>query len=298
MNHAIASQRPMFTLSNMGNTLKTLALLGLLSGLMLAAGSAFGQGGLEVALVICVAMNLGSWWFSDKLVLAMTHAQEVSPEQAPELHRLVEECALSAGIPKPRVFMLPGAAPNAFATGRNPAHGVVCVTTSITQLLDRDELRGVIAHEMSHIKNRDTLTMAVAGTLAATIMFAANTLKWSMLFGGSSRRRDGEGLLGMLATVLLAPLAAMLIQSAISRSREYEADATGAHLVHSGFGLASALEKISGAHQALPGGFQPPPAFAHLFIVNPLSARGIASLFSTHPPAQERIDRLRRMIVS
>ena len=156
---------------------------------MLAVGSAFGQGGLEVALVICVAMNLGSWWFSDKLVLATTHAQEVSPEQAPDLHRLVEECALSAGIPKPRVFIMPGRRAECFRDrGRNPAHGVVvCHPGSITQLLDRDELRGVIAHEMSHIKNRDTLTMAVAGTLAATIMFAANALKWSMLFGGSSR---------------------------------------------------------------------------------------------------------------
>jgi heat shock protein HtpX len=241
-------------------------------------------------------MNFISWYFSDRIVLAMYGAREVPIEAAPDLHRVVEECAAAAGIPKPRVCLIEGGAPNAFATGRDPAHGVVCVTSSLAQMLDRDELKGVVAHELGHIKNRDTLTMAVAATIAAAITHVANMLQWGMIFGGGrSRDDDRGGWVGALATIILAPIAAMLIQSAISRSREFEADATGAKLAGGGFGLANALEKLERSKEM---GFMPiaTPATAHLFIVNPLSSGAVFSLFSTHPPAAERIARLRRMI--
>ena len=252
-----------------------------------------------VAFVLAVIMNLGSWWFSDSIALRMSGANEVSATEAPGLHRMVEQLSASANMPKPRVAMIDSPMPNAFATGRSPEKGVVAVTTGIMENLSSDELAGVIAHELAHIRNRDTLISSVAATIAGAISTFANIARWSMIgYGQRGRRNGGAGVIGMLLAVFIAPIAAMIIQMAISRSREFEADAGGAHITGEPEFLASALLKLEQwsqhpqaqviAHQELQ------EATAHQYIVNPLRG-GFSSLFRTHPPTEERVARLRSM---
>jgi heat shock protein HtpX len=242
-------------------------------------------------------MNLGSYWFSDKIVLAMYGAEEVSPQALPEIHQMVQELSQIAGMPKPRIYLIEDDSPNAFATGRNPEHAVVAVTSGILRILSRAELKGVLAHELGHVKNRDILIGSIAATMAGAIMILANMARWAAIFGGSrdSEERDGGGgIIGLLVMTIIAPIAAMLIQMAISRSREYMADSTGAQLSGNPLGLAGALEKLQMASQRVPME-DPKPATAHMFIVNPLSGRSLLNLFSTHPPIEDRIARLRSM---
>jgi heat shock protein HtpX len=281
----------------MSSVLRTTVLLAALTALFLVIGGAIGGNqGLVVAFIFALLMNFASYWFSDKIILTMYGAQEVSLQEAPDLHRLVQRLAQRAGIPMPRVYIIPSDAPNAFATGRNPQHAAVAVTEGILRLLDEDELAGVLAHELGHIRNRDTLIMTVAATLAGAITMLAHMAQWGALFGGLGRRDDegnGGGVVGLLFMAILAPIAATLIQLAISRSREYFADSTGAAVAGSPQGLARALEKLHYASQRLP--LEANPATAHLFIVNPLTGGSLLNLFSTHPPIEERIRRLRRM---
>jgi heat shock protein HtpX len=242
-------------------------------------------------------MNFGSYWFSDKLVLKMYRARPVGMNEAPELYRIVQNLATRAGMPMPKLYIIPSEAANAFATGRSPEHAAVAATEGILRLMSEEELEGVLAHELSHVRNRDILISSVAATLAGAIVMLANMVRWAAMFGGMSRddREEGGGLLGLLAMSILAPLAAGLIQMAISRSREYQADASGAALLHNPEPLARALEKLEDASQRVP--LNASPQTAHLFIVNPLSGRSFANLFSTHPPLEERIRRLRSMHV-
>jgi heat shock protein HtpX len=281
----------------MSNVLRTTVLLAALTALFLVIGGAIGGNqGVVIAFIFALVMNFASYWYSDKIVLAMYGAREVTPREAPELHRLVQRLAQRAGIPMPRVYIIPSDAPNAFATGRNPQHGAIAVTEGIMRLLDEDELAGVIAHELGHIRNRDTLIMTVAATLAGAITMLAHMAQWGAIFGGLGRRDDegdGGGVFGLLFMAILAPIAATLIQLAISRAREYFADSTGAAVAGSPSGLARALEKLHFASQRAPLGAN--PATAHLFIVNPLTGGSLLHLFSTHPPIEERIRRLRRM---
>lgn len=282
----------------MSNMLKTTLLLGLLTGLIMWIGQMLGGSqGLIVAFVFAAVMNLGSYWFSDKLVLAMYHARAVDMNEAPDLYRVVHNLATRAGMPMPKLYIIPTEAANAFATGRSPQHAAVAVTEGILRLMTWDELEGVLAHELSHVRNRDILISSIAATLAGVIMMLASMMRWAAIFGGVSRdeRNEGGGIIGLLAMTILAPLAASLIQLAISRSREYQADASGAELLHSGESLAKALEKLEVSAQRLP--MDASPQTAHLFIVNPLSGRSLANLFSTHPPLEERIRRLRSMHV-
>ena len=280
----------------MSNAFKTTLLLGLLTGLLLWIGQLLGGAqGLVLGLVFAAVMNLGSYWFSDRIVLAMYGAKELAEQDAPDLFRVVRELATGAHMPMPRVYLIPSDSPNAFATGRSPQHAAVAVTEGIMRLLSLDELRGVLAHELSHVQNRDTLISAIAATIAGVIMMVARMAQWAAIFGGMRRdeREEGGGMLGFLALVVVAPLAAMLIQLAISRAREYEADATGARLSHAPSALAAALEKIARASDRIP--LPAGPATAHLWIVNPLRGGWLANLFSTHPPIEERIRRLRTM---
>ena len=280
----------------MSNAFKTTVLLALLTGLLMWVGQFLGgPQGLVVGLVLAAMMNLGSYWFSDRIVLSMYGARPLSEEQAPDLFRVVRELAMGAHMPMPRVYLIANDSPNAFATGRSPEHAAVAVTEGILRLLSLDELRGVLAHELSHVHNRDTLISAIAATLAGVVMMAARMAQFAALFGGMRRdeREEGPGPLGFLAMVILAPLAASLIQLAISRAREYEADATGARLSHAPQALAAALEKIAVQSGRLP--LAAGPATAHLWIVNPLRGNWLASLFSTHPPIAERVRRLRAM---
>jgi len=280
----------------MSNTLKTTLLLGALTGIILWCGQFLGGSqGLVIAFVFAAVMNFGSYWFSDKLVLAMYRARPVDMNDAPELYRIVHNLAAKARIPMPRLYIIPTDAANAFATGRNPEHAAVAVTQGILRLMSADELEGVLAHELSHVMNRDILISSIAATLAGVIMMLANMVRWAAMFGGFSRdeREEGGGLIGLLVMSIVAPLAATLIQLAISRSREYQADASGAHILHSGEPLARALEKLEYASERLP--MDASPQTAHLFIVNPLRGRSLANLFSTHPPLEERIKRLREM---
>jgi heat shock protein HtpX len=276
---------------------KTALLLGVLTSLVVLIGGALGgQQGMAMALIMAMVMNFGAYWFSDRIALAMSGAQPVDEAGAPGLHRMVRTLATRAGIPMPRVFVIPQEAPNAFATGRDPEHGAVAVTEGIMRILDEDELEGVLAHELGHIKNRDTLIMTVAATLAGAITYMAHMAQWAAMFGG--RRSDDEdhgggGVLTAIVMAIVAPIAAMLVQMAISRAREYQADASGARIAGNARGLARALEKMEMASRMAP--MDVAPATAHLYIVNPLSAGGIATLFSTHPPIQERIARLRAM---
>ncbi len=272
-------------------TLRTVLLLGALTALLLLIGDAMGgRSGLTVALILAAVMNFGSYWFSDRLVLAMTRARPVSEADAPELYGMVRRVSSAAGMPMPSVYLVDMPQPNAFATGRDPQRAVVAVSPSILQLLDRRELEGVIAHELGHVRNRDTLVSAMAATIAGAISYLAQMAFW---FGG--RRDDDEGsnpLVALLA-LIFAPIAAVLIQLAISRGRELGADHTGAETTHDPLALASALEKLEQTRRIPAGDLN--PSTAHLFIVNPLSGQSLAGLFSTHPPTAERVRRLRQM---
>ncbi|MEI6609589.1 MAG: zinc metalloprotease HtpX [Deltaproteobacteria bacterium] len=281
----------------MGNTVKTALLLGALTGLlMLVGGLIGGKGGVYIAFIFAVILNFGSYWFSDKLVLKMYKAQEVSESSAPDLHAIVRNLAMKASLPMPRVFIIPEETPNAFATGRNENHAVVAVTEGIMRILSKEELEGVIAHELSHIKNKDMLISSIAATIAGAISMLATMAQWAAIFGGGRSSDDdngGGGIIGLIAMAIFAPLAAAVIQMAISRSREYLADAGGASITKNPYGLASALEKLTKASQIIP--MDAKPSTAHLFIVNPLSGKAFMNLFSTHPPLEERIARLRSM---
>ena len=278
----------------MGNWAKTTLLLGLMTALIVFIGGIFGgKQGMVVAFVLAMAMNFFSYWYSDKIVLRMYRATEVKPEDFPTLHEAVGRLAQNAGLPMPRVYIIPEDAPNAFATGRDPEHAVVAVTEGLLRTMNNEEATGVLAHELSHIKNRDILIGSIAATMAGAIMILASMARWSAFFGGGSQDDEGGGMgvIGLIAMSILAPVAAMLIQMAISRSREYLADATGAQIAGNPEGLASALGKLGAYAKQIPMKAQ--PATAHMFIVNPLSGRKMANLFSTHPPLEDRIARLR-----
>lgn len=278
------------------NTIKTGLLLGALTGLLMLIGGYFGgKQGVVMAFIFAMAMNFGAYWFSDKLILRMYNAQEASENQVPQLYAIVKDLALKAGLPMPRVYIVPGDTPNAFATGRNETHAVVAVTEGILKMLNKDELEGVLAHELTHIKNKDMLIGSIAATLAGAIVMLANMAQWAALFGGSSRddSDEGGGIIGLIMMAILAPLAATIIQMAVSRSREYLADEGGARVSGKPYGLAGALEKLSRASQVIP--MEAKPSTAHMFIVNPLAGKSLMNLFSTHPPIEERIARLRSM---
>lgn len=278
----------------MTNTIKTILLLTVLTFLLLFIGEmAGGKQGLTIALIFAGIMNFTAFWFSDKIVLSLYRAKPVSPEQAPGLYRMVEELALRADIPTPRVYIIPSRAPNAFATGRSPKNSAVAVTEGLLELLSHEEIKGVLSHEISHIKNRDTLIATIAATLAGAIMFLARMLQWSLFFLGGSRDERRDGGLGLIFAAILAPIAALLIQMAISRSREYKADESGAIISGNPLYLASALEKLHLYSRRIP--LEAEPHTSHMFIVSPLSSESIMSLFSTHPPITKRIERLRRM---
>src|SRR5882672_8889117 len=281
----------------MSNILKTGLLLGVLTAILVLAGQAIaGEQGMIIAFVLAAIMNVVSYWFSDKLVLMMYRAQPVDEAQAPGLHAMVRRLATRAQIPMPRVYVIPSDTPNAFATGRNPQHAAVAVTEGIMRILDEDELEGVLAHELSHVTNRDVLISTIAATLAGAITYLAHMAQWAAIFGGRSQddEEGGSNPLVMILFAILAPIAAMLVQFAVSRSREFQADASGARLAGRTYGLAKALAKIQMANQAMPMA-DATPATAHLFIVNPLSGQTLMRLFSTHPPLEERIARLRAM---
>lgn len=281
------------------NTLKSTLLLALLTALLVLIGRALGgNGGMLLAFGLAVVMNVSAYWYADKIALSMAAAREVAPAEAPGLHRIVEEIVYLSGLPKPRVYVVDNPSPNAFATGRDPRHAAVAVTTGILGLLEERELRGVLAHELAHIRNRDTLTATIAATIAGAIGMLAQLAQWGLMLGGVGRRDDdeGPGLLGGLITIILAPIIAGIVQLAISRAREYEADATGARLVHDPLALASALQKLERGTQIRPMA-EANPATAHLFIVNPFSGLNVAGLFSTHPPTEERVRRLYRLAV-
>ena len=282
----------------MANQLRTTVLLAALTVLIIFFGKALGgTQGMVIAFAFAMVMNLGSYWFSDKIVLAMYRAQELTQSEAPEIHQMVAELAQQAQIPKPRIYLIPSESPNAFATGRNPEHAVVAVTEGIVRLLKPEELRGVLAHELGHVKNRDILIGSIAATLAGAIMLIADMARFAAIFGGGSRDNEeggGGNIIGLIVMSIVGPLAAMLIQMAISRSREYIADETGARLCGNPLSLASALGKLHNAAQKIPMQ-EAKPATENMFIVNPLTGGGILSLFSTHPPIEERIRRLQAL---
>jgi len=274
----------------MNNSVKTVLLLGLLSGLLLAIGEMLaGQQGLVVAFGFATVMNFVSYWFSDKIVLRMYGAQEVGPEH--KLSQVVRRLSMQAGLPMPRVYVIPSMSPNAFATGRNPQHAAVAATEGTLRMLDDRELEGVIAHELAHVQHRDILTSSVAATIAAAIMMVARWAGYAAMFGGMSDRRErGANPIALLATIILAPLAALLVQSAISRSREFAADAGGAKIAGNPYGLVDALRKLEIASKQVP--LDANPATSHMFIVNPFSSQGLMGLFSTHPSTEKRIEAL------
>jgi heat shock protein HtpX len=276
------------------NTLKTTFFLALLSAVLIALGGVFGgRGGMIMALGLAVAMNFFSYWFSDRLVLAMYRAQPVARDQVPQLYEILERLTARTGMPMPRVYVLPEDAPNAFATGRNPQHAAVAVTHGILRLLSAEELEGVLAHELAHVKNRDILIGSIAATIASAVMVLANMMKWTAILGGGHRsdERGGVNPIGLLVTALLAPFAAMLIQMAVSRSREFQADATGADMTRNPYALAAALQKLEDYSRRIPM-TAGSPSTSHLFIVKPFSGQAFLTLFSTHPPIRERIRRL------
>jgi heat shock protein HtpX len=278
----------------MGNWFKTTLLLGAMTVLIVLIGNLFGgRQGMVIAFFFAIGMNFFSYWYSDKIVLKMYHAREVKPQENPDLYTLVQEIAGKAGLPMPRIYVIPEEAPNAFATGRNPEHAVVAITQGLLKLMGRDEIQGVLAHEMAHVKNRDILIGSIAATMAGAIMILASMARWTAFLGGGSDDDEGGGFgaIGLIVMSILAPIAAMLIQMAISRSREYQADATGAGFAGHADGLANALEKLGAYSKRLPMATK--PNTAHMFIVNPLKGGNLANLFSTHPPLEERIARLR-----
>lgn len=275
----------------MANNLKTILLLGLLTGIILFIGSFWGRQGLTIALIMSIIMNSVSYFFSDKIALRMYHAQPVTREQAPQIYRIIDFLCSRSGIPMPKIYTIPDESPNAFATGRNPQHASVAVTQGALRLLNDDELTGVLAHEISHVKNRDILISSVAATLAGIIMWVANMARYAHFFGGGRDHDDeGGGALAGLVTIIVAPIAAMLIQMWISRTREYQADASASEMVGHPHGLASALQKLDNYSKRIP--LEASPSTAHMFIMHPFSGRALMNLFSTHPPTQKRIERL------
>lgn len=281
----------------MTSQLKTLMLMAALSAVLIFMGGALGgQKGIVIALAFALIMNVGSYWYSDKIVLSMYRAQELSPADAPVVHQIVDELARNAGIPKPRLYIVPQEAPNAFATGRDPEHGVIAVTQGIMRLLPPEQLRGVLAHEMAHIANRDILVQSVAGVIASAITAIANMLQFAMIFGGA---RDEEGNstnpLAAIAMMILGPLAASLIQMAISRRREYMADAAGASYCKDPMALAMALNNLDAYSRHI--AMQANPATENMFIVSPLTGDSLRRMFSTHPPMEERIANLQEMAI-
>jgi heat shock protein HtpX len=279
----------------MSNVFKTAMLLAVLTAMLVLIGGAIGgRHGMLIALVFAFVMNFVSYWWSDKIVLAMYGAQEISEAQAPELSSMVRRLATKAGVPMPRLYIIPSEQPNAFATGRNPAHAAVAVTEGIMRILDNEELEGVLAHELSHVLNRDVLISTIAATLAGAITYLAHMAQWAAFMGGGRNNDDdAPSPVAMIAMAVIAPIAAMLVQLAVSRSREFHADATGARLAGRAYPLAKALEKLDMAAHAIP--MNANPATAHLFIMNPLSGASLMRLFSTHPSTEERIARLRAM---
>ncbi|MBI3092339.1 MAG: zinc metalloprotease HtpX [Candidatus Tectomicrobia bacterium] len=276
------------------NTTKTFLLLAVLTVLIMLVGSAIGgRGGLMIAFLFAVLMNVGSYWYSDKIVLRMYHAQEIGPREAPELYDMVRRLAQRAGLPMPRLYLIPQEGANAFATGRDPEHAVIAVTDGLLRLLSPAEIEGVLAHELTHVRHRDILIASVAATLAGVIMMLANMAQWAAIFGGVGRDDEEEGRnpLALLFVAILAPFAAMIVQMAISRSREYLADDGAARLTRNPEGLAAALEKLHVASRRFPMGAN--PGTENLFIVSPLRGSGLLTLLSTHPPIEERIARLR-----
>ena len=277
----------------MANTAKTVFLLTLLTVILVGAGELLGgTGGAAAALVFAALLNLGAYWFSDKIVLAQYGAHEIAPGEAPRVERIVDGLVARAGLPRPRIFVIPERQPNAFATGRNPQHAAVAVTQGLLDLMDDDELAGVLAHELSHVRHRDILIGSIAATIAGAVSFLATMARWGAIFGGfggGDRDRDG-GVLGLLAMAIVAPIAAMLVQLAVSRSREYAADAGAAELTGNPVGLARALRRLETASRRVP--MDASPATAHMFIVSPLCGRSFASLFSTHPSIDDRVRRL------
>ncbi len=278
------------------NYFKTALLLGLMTGLILVVGRALGgEQGMLLALVFAGVMNFVSYWFSDKIVLKMYKGREVSPTEAPRFHAIVDRLIARADLPKPKLYILPGDSPNAFATGRNPAHAAVAATEGVMKLMSDEEFEGVIAHELAHVKNRDILISSVAATIAGAITFLATMARWGALFGGyggnSDRGRGGGNIVTLLLTAVLAPIAAMVVQMAISRSREFAADATGAQIAGQPYGLAKALEKLDAYSKRIP--MEASQATAHMFIVAPFTGSAFTNLFSTHPPIAERVKRLR-----
>lgn len=278
------------------NTMKTFMLMALLTALVIFVGGLIGgSNGMMFAFVLAIAMNFGSYWFSDKIVLRMYGAQEITAETNPNLVGIVRDLAQRSGLPMPRVYIIPTEQPNAFATGRNPEHAAVAMTEGIVRTLSQDELRGVLAHELAHVKHRDILIGTIAATMAGAIGMLANMAQWALIFGGGRSSDDrGGNPLGGLLMIILAPIAAMLIQMAVSRSREFEADRGGAEIAGNPLSLANALRKLEARAEAVP--MNATPATAHMFIVNPLRGGGMMSLFSTHPPMEERIARLEQMV--
>jgi heat shock protein HtpX len=279
----------------MSNSIKTVVLMACLMSLLLFMGQAFGgENGLVLALVFSLLINFGAYWFSDKIVLMSYRAREVTEAESPRLYSIVQRLASQAQLPMPKVYILPGDTPNAFATGRNPEHAAVAATEGILRILNDEELEGVVAHELTHVKNRDILISTLVAALAGTITFVARMAMYASIFTGGSRDRENSNPIGEIAMMILAPIAAMLIQLAVSRSREFAADEGGARISGHPLGLANALRKLEA------GAVQEPmrnagTATAHMFIVNPLSGKGIAKLFSTHPPTEERIERLEQI---
>ncbi len=278
----------------MGNQIKTTLLLAMMTACIMVAGNLLGgRQGMVIALVVAAGMNFFSYWYSDKIVLRMYRASEATPQQAPELYEMVQTLAHQAGLPMPKVYIIPKEAPNAFATGRNPENAVVAVTQGLLRLMNRKEVMGVLAHELAHVKNRDILIGTIAATMAGAIMMLASMARWSAIFGGMHRDDDSGGAMGTIGVLvmsIIAPLAAMIIQMAVSRSREYLADATGARIAGGPEGLAGALEKLGAYSRRMP--MDANPSTAHMFIVNPLSGKRLQGLFATHPPVEERINRL------
>ncbi len=278
----------------MGNQIKTTVLLAVMTAVILWVGKMLGgTGGMVIALIFAGGINFFSYWYSDKVVLRMYKASRVSQEEAPQLYGIVKDLAGRAGLPMPAVYIIPQEAPNAFATGRNPEHAVVAVTQGLLKYMDADELKGVIAHELSHVQNRDILIGTIAATMAGAIMMLASLARWSAIFGGIGGSRDegGGGILGLIAMSIIAPIAALLIQMGISRSREYLADSSATKITGEGESLARALEKLSAYSKKIP--MKAEPATAHMFITNPLAGKNMMNLFSTHPPIEDRIARLR-----
>ncbi|KAB2925808.1 MAG: zinc metalloprotease HtpX [Bacteroidetes bacterium] len=278
------------------NTMKTFLLMAVLTVMLVTVGGAIGgEGGMLFAFIIAGVMNFATYWWSDRIVLRMYGAQEVTAAQAPELFRMTEELAMRAGLPMPKLYVIPGDQPNAFATGRDPQHSAVAVTEGITRLLSPNELRGVIAHELAHIQNRDILVGTVAATMAGAISMLANMAQWAMIFGGrSSDDEEGTNPVAAIVMMIVAPIAAMLVQMAISRSREFLADETGARICGEPLALANALRRLHAGAEAIP--MHATPATAHMFIVSPLTGGSFLNLFSTHPPMEERVARLEAMV--